>query len=123
MAIVVSRYENLREAGGQVISVAAPLACLEEFVRVHRREGDTGDHFLHLRVMWREAGVSEELFRQVALVLFRLRQHGTVPFVVLHSVPDKQCLWVGFRDADALWQDPWLQSVLRISEGGEERYD
>ena len=116
------RYEFLRQSGGQVVSIAAPLHCLEEFVRVHKLEGDTGDHFHQLRALWKKEKVKEDLFRQMALTIFKFRQHGTVPVIVLHSSVDNKSLWICFRDFEAISNDQWLRGILQINESDNQRF-
>lgn len=115
------RYENLRKSGGQVISVEAPISCLTEFVNVHKCNGENGNYFHELRVTWKNAGLSEALFRQMALMIFKFRQHGAVPFIILHSAIDKKSLWICFRDYQMIVNDSLLKSIIQIVESNDER--
>ena len=117
----VCRYENLRKSGGQVLSIEAPIDCLSEFVRVHKMQGDNGNHFHELRIKWKDAGLSENLFRQMAMIIFKFRQHGAVPFLLLHSLVDNKALWICFRDYAVVLNDAWLKGILQIVESSDER--
>ena len=116
-----SRYEYLRKSGGQVLSINASIHCLSEFVRVHKLQGNNGNHFHELRELWAKEGISETIFRQMALMIFKFRQHGAVPFILLHSTIDKHSLWICFRDYSLIIGDQWLKGLLQIVESKDER--
>ena len=118
---LTNRYEFLRKSGGQVISVHIPIFCLSEFVRVHKLQGDNGSHFHNLRALWKENNIAESLFRQMALMIFKFRQHGAVPFILIHSSLDKHSLWICFRDYSLIIGDLWLKGLLQIVESDNER--
>ena len=132
MCYALCRYEFLRNHGGQVISVQAPIQFLTDFVSFHVQQDLQERNIPNqeranltlggLKEAGRVVGLRDHDFRQLALTIFQFRQHGCVPFILLYSLPDKKSLWICFRDCDHLSRDPFLNSLIQIMSNPDTEY-
>eukprot|EP01103_Thecamoeba_quadrilineata_P002346 TRINITY_DN12316_c0_g1_i1.p1 TRINITY_DN12316_c0_g1~~TRINITY_DN12316_c0_g1_i1.p1 ORF type:complete len:422 (+),score=65.95 TRINITY_DN12316_c0_g1_i1:113-1267(+) len=103
LLIILNRYE--RASSTYVIGVDAPFSCIRAFVRAQRRMDVEGSEIKQktcaneAKEKFESEGVSDAVYRELAMSLFTIRGHSAAPpFVLIHSARDNRQEVIWFRD-------------------------